>query len=78
MKDLAAGPAAKWLSSHSPLQPRVSRVRILGAGLALLINHAEVASHMPQLEGPTTRIYNHVLRDFGKKKKNKKSIGKRC
>ena len=26
---------------------------------------------MPQLEGPTTRIYDYILGDFGKKKKEK-------
>ena len=30
--------------------------------------HAEVASHMPQLEGPTTKIYNYILGRFGEKK----------
>ena len=27
---------------------------------------------MPQLEGPTTKIYNYVLGGFGEKVKNKK------
>ena len=27
---------------------------------------------MPQLERPTTKIYNYVLRGFGEKKKKKK------
>ena len=27
---------------------------------------------MPELEGPTTRIYNYVLGGFGEKKKKKK------
>ena len=27
---------------------------------------------MPQLEGPTTKIYNYVLGGFGEKKKEKK------
>ena len=27
---------------------------------------------MPQLEGPTTKIYNYVLGGFGEKKKKKK------
>ena len=31
-------------------------------------SHAEVASHIAELEGPTTRIYNYVLGDFGEKK----------
>ena len=34
-------------------------------------SHAEAVSHMPQLEGPMTRIYNYVLRGFGRKKKEK-------
>ena len=29
---------------------------------------AEEASHIAQLEGPTTRIHNYVLRSFGEKK----------
>ena len=36
--------------------------------------HAEAASHMPQLEGPTTRIYNYVLGGFGGKKEEKKRL----
>ena len=45
--------------------------------------HAEAASHMPQPEGPTTRIYNYALGGFGEKKKKKKKeekkkIGNRC
>ena len=40
-------------------------------------NHAEAASHMSQLEGPTTKIYNYVPGGFGEKKgKNKKSLKK--
>ena len=35
-------------------------------------SHAEAASHIAQPEGPTTRIYNHVLGGFGEKKKKKK------
>ena len=27
---------------------------------------------MPQLEGPTTKIYNYILGGFGEKKKTKK------
>ena len=34
----AAGPVAEWVSSSAPLrQPRVSRVQILGADMALLV-----------------------------------------
>ena len=35
-------------------------------------SHAEVASHIVQPEGPTTRIYNYVLGGFGEKQKGKK------
>ena len=64
---------AEWLSSHIPLrQPRVSLVRILGTDMAPLISYAEVASPVPQLEGPTTRIYNYVLGGFGEKKQTEK------
>ena len=34
--------------------------------------HVEVASHMPQLEGPTTKVSNYVLGGFGEKKQEKK------
>ena len=61
-----ASPVAQWLSSCVPLQrPRVLPVWILGADIAPLISHTEVASHVPQLEGPTTKIYNYVLEGFG-------------
>ena len=63
---------AEWLSSHAPLQqPRVSPVRIVGVDLAPLISHTEVASHIAQPEGPTTRIYNYVLGGFGEKEKKR-------
>ena len=69
---------AEWLSLHAPLQrPRVLPVWILGADMARLIGHAEVASHTAQPEALTTRIYNSVLGGFGEKKKKKK-IGSRC
>ena len=63
---------AEWLGLCALLQrPRVSPVQILGADMASL-GHVEVASHMPQLEGPTTKIYNYVLGAFGEKKQEKK------
>ena len=47
---------AEWLSLHALLQrPRVSPVQILGADTAPLVKPAKAASHMPQLEGPTTK-----------------------
>ena len=43
-----------------------------GHGTARLSSCAEAASHMPQLEGFTTKIYNYVLGGFGEKKAEKK------
>ena len=34
--------------------------------------HAEATSHMPQLEGPTTKIYNYALRRYEEEKQKKK------
>ena len=48
---------AEWLSSRAPLQVAqrfVSSNPGRGHGTAHL-NHAEAASHMPQLEGPTMK-----------------------
>ena len=41
-------------------------------------SHAEAASHIAELEEPTTRIYNYVLGGFGEKKKKKSKTGNRC
>ena len=77
MKDIkmmtGTGPVAEWLSSlfhfGSPRFRRFgSRVRTWNSSSG----HAETASHMPQLEGPTTKIYNCVLGEFGEKKQKKK------
>ena len=47
---------AEWLSLRSAVWwPRVSPVQILGMDMALLTGRAEAASHLPQLEGPTTK-----------------------
>ena len=35
------------------------------------------ASHMPQTEGPTTRIYNYVLGGFGEKERRRKGRERR-
>ena len=62
-----AGPGAEWLSSRAPLRrPRISLVQI--RSMAPLISHAEVVSHTPQLDGPTTKIYNYVLGGLEEKK----------
>ena len=64
---------AEWLGSPALLRrARVLLVPILSGDVAPLISHVEVASHMPQLEGPTTRICNYVLGGFGEKKQGKK------
>ena len=64
---------AKWLSSWAPLwQPMVSPVWILTWHHSS--SHAEVVSHIAELEGPTTKIYNYVLGRFGEKKKEKKRL----
>ena len=46
-----AGPMAEWLSSRASLQ--VAQCFFGSSHCSL--NHAEAASHMPQLEGPTTK-----------------------
>ena len=40
-------------------------------------SHAEAVSHMPQLEGSTTKIYNHVPGGFGEKKEKENKIFKK-
>ena len=53
---IGASPVAEWLSLRTALRrPRVSPVRILGADMDHSSSHAEAASHMPQLEWPTTK-----------------------
>ena len=37
-------------------------------------SHAEAECHMPQLEGPTTRLYNYVLGGTWEKKEKKKGV----
>ena len=57
---------AEWLSSCTPLQrPRFGS---WAQTWYCSLGHVEAASHMPQLEGPTTKIYNYVLGVFGEKK----------
>ena len=64
---------AEWLCSCAlPQRPRVSLVWILGMNMHCLSGHVEAASHMPQLEGPTSKIYNYVQEGCGEKKQKKK------
>ena len=56
-ENFGVGPGAKWLSSHTPLQAAQCFVGLnpgCGHGTAHQ-NHTEAASHMPQLEGLTTK-----------------------
>ena len=64
---------AEWLST--PLRcggPRFLQFGSWARTWHRSSGHAEVASHMPQLEGPTTRIYNYALGGFGEKKQKEK------
>ena len=64
---------AEWLSSLAPLcGPGFHRFRAWGRTWYHSSGHAEAASHVAQLEGPATTIYDYVLRGFGEKKKKKK------
>ena len=76
---------AEWLSSRAPLrQPRVSLVQTLGADTwHHSSGHAEAVSHMPQLEGPTTKIYLYTTMYWGlwgekAERKKEKKIGNSC
>ena len=47
---------AEWLSLHAPLQAAQCFIGSNhGHGHGTASNHAEAASHMPQLEGPTMK-----------------------
>ena len=69
---------AEWLSSRAPLQ---------GPGFAGLdpghgpthcsSGHVVAASHIEEVQGVTTRIYNYVLGLWGEKKEKRK-FGNRC
>ena len=60
-----AGPAAEWLSSHALLQgPGFRRFWSWVRTWHYSSGHAEAASHMPQPEALTTRVYNYVLGGF--------------
>ena len=67
-----ASPVAERLNSRAPL--RSLGFHCLGSWARTWhrsSGHAEVASHMPQLEGPTTKICYYVLEGFGEKKEKK-------
>ena len=68
-----ASPMAEWLSSGTPFQwPRFLGFRSWAWTQHCSSSYAEVASHLAEPEGPTTRIYNYVLGGFEEKKKKRK------
>ena len=69
-----ASPVAKWLSSHSAAATQgFSWFRSWAQTRHCLSGHAEVESHMPQLEEPTIKkIYNYILGEFGEKKQKER------
>ena len=73
-------PVAEWLSSHAPLWRHEFRQFVSRAWTwHHSSGHVETASHMPQLEGPTTKIYNYVLGGSGgKKQKRTKNLPFLC
>ena len=60
--------------AHSPSAVQGFRFRARAWAWHRSSGHAEVVSHIAQTEALTTRIYNYVLRGFGKKKKKKKRL----
>ena len=66
---LGAGPRAKWLSSRALLSwPGVHWILDPGHGpTCCSSSHAMAASHIEELEGLTTRIYNYILGLWGEK-----------
>ena len=70
---MGAGPVVEWVSLGSPLRhPGFRCFRSWAQTWHCSYGHVEAASHMPQLEGPTTTIYNYIMRGFGEKKQKKK------
>src|SRR3712207_2937894 len=76
-KLIGAGPVVEWLvHALCCRQPSVSSVRILGTDVAS--SRAKAASHMPQLEGPTTKNIQLCTRGlWGEKGKKIKSLKKK-
>ena len=69
-----AGPVAEWLSSCALISgPGFCGFGSWAQTWHCSSGHTEVASHTPQLEGPTTRMHNYVVGGFGEKKKKKKN-----
>ena len=68
-----ASSVAKWLSSHALLRcgPVFCCFESWAGTRHGLSGHAEAASHMPQLEGPTTKIYTTMYRGALGRKKEK-------
>ena len=64
-------------STHSALAAQSFAGSDPGCGHGTAHQAREAASHIPQPEGPTTRIYTYVLGGFGKKKKKKKKKNKK-
>ena len=77
IKCVGGWPMAKWLSLRALLrQPGARWFGSWARTYAASSSRAVAASHMEELEWPTSRIYNYVLRLWGEKKKEK--IGNRC
>ena len=63
---------AQWLNSFTPLGgPGFHQFGSQAWMRHCSSGHTEAASHIPQPETLTTRIYNYVLGSFGEKKKKK-------
>ena len=62
------GRVLKFTHSASAAQGFASSDPGRGHGTHRSSGHAEAASHMPQLEGPTIKIHSYVPGGFGEKK----------
>ena len=68
-----AGPVAEWLSSRDCFgSPGFHRFRSWAQTWHCSSGHAEVASHIPQAEAFTTRIYSCVLGVWGRRRRKRK------
>ena len=84
---MGAGPVSKWLSSHAQLQrPGIRGFESRAQTRHRSSSHAEVASHVPQLKGPTTKDTQLCtgelwekkgkIKSFKKRKKKRKGLGR--